>query len=139
MSAGAVHSPFEEAMRTMLREIIHEEVRAAVRECLAGVLAECSAQSARSTQVSSLREYLTVRDVARELQITEPTVREWIHGGVLRATRLGGAGAKRAMRIARPEFERFKNRLELDGGRERDLEHLAEDIVRSTRAKVARR
>lgn len=139
MSAGAVHSPFEDAVRTMLREVIRDEVRAVVKECFAEVLAEHTTQSPNSTPASTPQEYLTVRDVARELQITEPTVREWIHAGVLRAKRFGGKGAKRAMRIARAEFERFKSLCATGEGRVLDLDHLADDIVRSTRAKVARR
>ncbi len=35
-------------------------------------------------------QYMTVRDLARYLKVHERTVRRWIHGGKLRALRIGG-------------------------------------------------
>jgi excisionase family DNA binding protein len=50
-------------------------------------------------------QWLTVRDVAEELQVTEETVRRWIRAGELAVLELGGPRA--GYRIRRDELERF--------------------------------
>jgi excisionase family DNA binding protein len=50
-------------------------------------------------------QWLTVREVAEELQVTEETVRRWIRAGELEVLELGGPRA--GCRIRRDELERF--------------------------------
>ena len=47
---------------------------------------------------------LTIKQVAKELQIHPATVRRWIREGKLKVTRLG----HRTVRITEEEFERLK-------------------------------
>lgn len=54
----------------------------------------------------SSEESLTIRDVVRELDVNEKTVRRWIHNGELRATR----DIVGRYRISRADLEDFRRR-----------------------------
>ncbi len=58
------------------------------------------------------REWLTVQEVAAELQVHEETVRRWIRDGRLAAHRFGG---KAGYRIQRADLQDFLARTR-DGG-----------------------
>jgi excisionase family DNA binding protein len=51
--------------------------------------------------------YLSVKEVARKLGVTSPTVRAWIASGALRVESFGQLGRRGIYRIARDELERF--------------------------------
>jgi excisionase family DNA binding protein len=51
-------------------------------------------------------ESLTIRDVVKELDVNEKTVRRWIHNGELRATR----DIVGRYRISRADLEDFRQR-----------------------------
>ena len=121
----------EEALRAMLREVVREVVREEVR----AALAEC--QVARAPQVETpAASLLTVREVAADLRVTEPTVREWIKAGDLVARRLGGRGQRRLLRVTREALEDFKRRRTTsDDDGAGSIDDLAKDIVSKARAK----
>ena len=50
---------------------------------------------------------LTVKDIARDLQVHERTVRRWIADGKLKAFKVGGKGMKNIVRITLEEYQRF--------------------------------
>ncbi|HLG63669.1 MAG TPA: helix-turn-helix domain-containing protein [Ktedonosporobacter sp.] len=54
----------------------------------------------------SNEELLTIRDVIRELDVNEKTVRRWIHNGELRAIR----DVVGRYRISRSDLEDFRRR-----------------------------
>jgi excisionase family DNA binding protein len=57
--------------------------------------------------MSEWKESLTVREVAREMAVTDATVRVWINTGKLPAYKLPGSGAQSIIRIKRDDFEKF--------------------------------
>lgn len=121
----------EEAIRAMLREVVRDVVRQEVRAALAEY------QVARAPQVETPAEsLLTVREVAADLRVTEPTVREWIKAGDLVARRLGGRGQRRLLRVTRAALEDFKlRRTTSDDDGAGSIDDLARDIVCKARAK----
>lgn len=127
----------EEALRAMLREVVREEVRAALRE----VLDELRTVPSAHTEVGDAsgggqESLLTVREVAAALRVTEPTVREWVKGGSLRAERIGRAGTRRALRIRRSELARFQASQEQDPrATSQDVEQVATTILAGLRSK----
>ena len=93
---------------------------------------------------------LAVADVARELQVTEPTVRQWIRARALRASRLGvGGSASRTWRVTRSDLDEFKLRRDAPvhrpdgpseaGEKTEDLNAEAAAIVERAHMKAARR
>jgi excisionase family DNA binding protein len=135
VTAGPMGAMLEEAIRVMLREVVREvvreEVRAALRECL----------TERTEQPAALGgALLTVREVAADLRVTEPTVREWIKSGELPARRLGVRGQQRLLRITRDAVDEFKRRRSSDGdGGGESVEEQAMAIVSGIRVKGRRR
>ena len=133
----------EELLREVVQETLRKEVHVAVREAIARVLPEMLSHSGANdgasgamTQPGSL---LTVREVAVELKVTEPTVREWIKSGDLLAQRLGGRGQKRLLRVRRGDIDAF--RLGRDGRGAfvvGSLDEQAKNILSAAREKRAR-
>lgn len=62
---------------------------------------------------SELRPMLTVRDVARLLNIHSNTIRRWSDCGILRAYRISRRGDRR---FKREDIARFLNELNAHGG-----------------------
>ncbi len=50
------------------------------------------------------KPFMTTHEIAELLKVREPTVRSWIHGGALRAVKLG-----REFRVAVKDLEAFVN------------------------------
>ena len=135
MTTTPVGGLVEEAIRAMLREVVREVVRDEVRAALAALIVAPTARE--ETPAGAL---LTVREVALELKVTEPTVREWIKSGELSARRLGGRGQKRLLRVTRESLDAFKRRRaagdDADAG---SVDEQARDILNIVRAKGAGR
>ena len=96
----------DEVIRELLRQLVREEICPALREELKVVTAELTRR--RSAEGAPVGDYLTVEEVAAMLKVTEPTVREWIKTGALRAMR-PSAGDKpgRVYRIYRADLDAF--------------------------------
>jgi excisionase family DNA binding protein len=50
-------------------------------------------------------DYLTIGEIADELRVTQPTIRNWIESGLLAAYRFGNT-----LRVERTEFVAFVER-----------------------------
>lgn len=132
-------------VRDVVQAILRDELPPALREALRSVLGEfrlpvAANVGSRSSGASAPDALHTVREVALELKVTEPTVREWIKSGELPARRLGGRGQKRLLRITRENLDEFKRRRaagdDADAG---SVDEQARDILNTVRAKGARR
>src|SRR3954468_5950568 len=84
--------PFDNAIRSMLRE----EIRAAVREELRALLPELPASSTQGD------DFLSVKDAAKVARVCSATVRVWLRHGQLKRY-----GTARLPRIRRSELVRF--------------------------------
>lgn len=136
---------FDEVLREAVQAILRDELPEALRAALGRVLPELGlprlpnvgSPSGGATVPGTLH---TVREVAGELRVTEPTVRDWIKAGELPARRLGGRGQKRLLRITREALDEFKRRRFTDGdGHTGSVDEQADDILNTVRAKGARR
>ena len=83
-----------------LRRIIHDELRAVLREELANLLPRAQPQPTRTNDPNAL---LTVDDVAERCGVRVTTVRTWIKDGALAALRLSG----RHYRMREADVEAF--------------------------------
>lgn len=136
---------FDETLREIVQAILRDELPPALRAALDRVLGELrlpegANDESRPDGKSAPDALHTVREVALELKVTEPTVREWIKSGELLARRLGGRGQKRLLRITRENLDEFKRRRaagdDADAG---SVDEQAKDILNTVRAKGARR
>ena len=84
--------PFDNAIRSMLRE----EIRTAVREELRALLPKVPASPAQSD------DFLSVQDAAKVARVCAATVRSWLRHGQLKRY-----GTARLPRIRRSELVRF--------------------------------
>ena len=134
---------FEDALREAVQAILRDELPTALRAALATVLMETRLPGIPNVASSpsgtpSSRTLYTVREVAVELKVTEPTVRAWIKSGDLRAERLGGRGQKRLLRVARENLDAFKRSRSADrDGDANSVDDQAMDILNTVRAKGA--
>lgn len=55
-------------------------------------------------------EYLTIKEVAETIKVSERTIRNWIDAGTLKASRFG-----LQYRIKKSDFEAFTNQSEIKG------------------------
>lgn len=116
MGAAKTLDPFLDA----LAELVADKLIARMGEHLRPVAPIAPAPLAPSP-------YLSVEDVARELSVTPPTVREWIHAGALKAAQVGAGGKKsRAWRITRADLAAFVRPTKTDA---LDLDAAADRIV----------
>lgn len=56
----------------------------------------------RSARMQDEQEYLTIKDIARQLKMDEKTIRRWIKSGQLPAIELGGK-----YRVSRTDLNAF--------------------------------
>jgi hypothetical protein len=91
MAQGGVAMPFDDAIRSMLRE----EIRAAMREELRALLPEL-----RGSRV--LDDFLSAREAAQVARVSPATIRAW-----LRRAELKRYGTVRLPRIRREDLIRF--------------------------------
>jgi excisionase family DNA binding protein len=73
---------------------------------------EVERDSGRPSRVPGSKKWLTVQDVADELQVSRDTVERWIHGSQLRAANVSAArrGVNRpSWRVPRQALEEFLN------------------------------
>ncbi len=88
----------DQLLRVLLRDVVRDVVREVVREELAAAMPQGAAPAPTPIQPA----YLTPRDVAKLLRVTEKSVRAWAANGTLKAVRLGTL-----IRIERGELDRF--------------------------------
>lgn len=50
---------------------------------------------------------LSVKDIARQMGVTDATVRVWVNSGRLPAWKLPGSGSQWIIRVKREDFEEF--------------------------------
>lgn len=126
MTIDAAMATFVEDLLARVRLIVREEVRVA--------LAEPSGPS--RAPVTPPAMFLTPRDVASTIGVTEPTVREWIRRGELPASRIGTNG--RRLLVSRADLDAYVARQSSKPAREADLDRLAASIVSLDRARASR-
>jgi len=96
----------DEVIRELMRQFVREEICPALREELKAVAAELTRSKAADGPHPA--DYLTVEEAAALLKVTEPTVREWIRTGALRAVRPSAADKPgRLYRICRSDLDAF--------------------------------
>lgn len=136
---------FDETLRAVVQSILRDELPPALHDALDRVLRERrllggANDASRSSGADAGDALHTVREVALELKVTEPTVREWIKSGELLARRLGGRGQKRVLRVTREALDEFKRRRaagdDLDAA---SVDEQAKNILSTVRAKSAGR
>lgn len=130
----AAAAGFLELLKGVFREIVREELPG-----LQGAVAptHCAACATRAAAPAPL---LTVEDIARRLQVTEPTVREWIRQGRLSAFDLAGEKGKRhEYRVSEEQLQAFLSGQGRKGAKTVDHEALASNIVRLQRGKGTER
>ncbi len=97
MGAAKTLDPFLDA----LAELVADKLMARMGPHLHAAPPAAPAPSAPSA-------YLTVEDVARELGVTPPTVREYLHSGALRGAQVGAGGKRsRVWRVSRADLAAF--------------------------------
>ena len=84
----------EGLMRAMLREVVRDEIRAAIAEA-----ATDGAHAFRNTDPGG---YLSVARAAKHADVAPGTIRAWIRKGRLQSRRAG-----RVLRVSRAELETF--------------------------------
>jgi excisionase family DNA binding protein len=95
-----------------LETLLGDLVRAAVRDEIKPLKDELRAALAEGAQRQSEQArdegFLTVEQVASRLKVTEPTVRDWIKSGALRASKLNiGEKVGRLYRVLPADLEAF--------------------------------
>jgi excisionase family DNA binding protein len=93
----------ESVLQAVVRNAVRDEVRAALNE-----LPQLPPPA--PTPTPGINERLTVEAIARELNVTCGTVREWIKAGDLKANRVGPEGKARIYSISRADLEEFLHR-----------------------------
>ena len=108
-------SALDETLRAIVRDVVREEVRAALSECAADA-------TRRNSPGGAMRGdgYLSIARAAAFADVAPGTLRRWIRSGRLPVRRAG-----RVYRIARAELEDFLRRQ----GRSADVVARARAIV----------
>lgn len=90
-----------------MERLIRERVPENMREALLGHLAAALASTDAKCSVVGTSKRLTVKQIAREVGVTEPTVRAWIASGALQAERLGRPGKRVIYRVTPEGLDAF--------------------------------
>lgn len=107
---------------SMLRDMLHDVVRAAVHEELTAWLAQQDAPPPASEQDP---EFLSAEAAAEIAGVTDKTVRAWV-----RQDKLRGHWAGRLLRIERKELDRFLKESRSKEHNEVDVDALASELLR---------